>query len=155
MPDKPLLPAFTTLGANTKTVFLHTENHKTTVQFPAGSATMYAGQPVKLDAATGNILPMGAADLEHLCIGFVYNPPKAVGDLVTVWTRGYAIILVMNDAAIQAGPVKFKAYDTTTAIAGNTGFNVFVAATDGTDTIGWCLDVQSTANNTVRVLMKD
>jgi len=148
------MTAFTTLGLNTKTTFLHTENHKTTVEFTA-SAVIQPGQLVKLDAA-GTISPWAATDLQHTCIGFAYNGAKAVGDLCTVWTRGYAIILGLSNAAQAAGPTTFASYDTTNATPdGNKGYNKYKVATDVTDCIGWMLDQATAANQLVRVLIKD
>lgn len=149
------MPGFTALGDNTKTTFLHTEAHKTTVEFIC-SAAVNAGQPVKL-GTNGQIAPMGASDLQHLCIGIAYNT-AAIGGYATVWTRGFAITYGLSNAIQGAGGVAWAAYDTTNAPTGNPGtlgYNKYKAMTDATDMIGWQLDNATAANQLVRILHKD
>lgn len=149
------MPGFTALGDNTKNTFLITEAHKLTVEFKS-TAAINSGQPVKL-ASDGRISPMGGTDLQHLCIGVAYNSVDAADKYVTVWTRGYALVLGLSNASQGAGGVAWASYDSSnapSAVPGTTGYNKYKAMTDATDMVAWQLDNATAANQLVRILMR-
>lgn len=148
------------LGKVTKNTILKSESHKLTEEFAVASAqTIYQGQPVKLNAA-GEVTPWAAADGDALLIGFAMcQTPAAAGELVTVWTRGYLVLMAISGAAVDCGPVQYSSYDTSTDIGGTTGYNVVATATVtsgvAASMIGWALDAADGANDLIRVLLKN
>lgn len=145
----------TSLGGVSKTTVLAEEEMKIRVEFTT-AAIVKKGQPVKLTAA-GLVTPWAKTDLQHLCIGYC-DSDQASGSLVTVVTRGYAIIYGISAAAANAGPATYNGYDSTnpdTNEVGAIGYSQYGAATDVTDCIAWILDQASAANFLMRVLIKD
>lgn len=142
---------FTTLGGKTKTTFLTTEAHKTTVEFEAGVAVK-KGQPVML-MANGKVQPWDGVST-HTIIGYSYSD-AAVGVNTTVWSRGYAMIFGISLAAMPAGPATYDSYNAATDIGGLTGFNVYKAATAAATANAWVLDQTTGANQMVRILLMD
>lgn len=147
---------FTLLGKASKTTFLMDEEYKIAFECTASGA-MFKGQPVKLTTA-GKVSAWASTDLQHLLFGFLTND-CADGDLVTVITRGFAMIFAIANAASQnAGIGTYKGYDTThnaTDGAITTGYSLWGAATDVTDTVGWILDQSTAQYALIRVLLKD
>lgn len=148
----PLQGGFTTAGSNTKTSFLHTEAHKTTQEFTA-SVAIKRGQLVKLDDL-GTVSIWAAADGRFKCIGVAYND-AAIGEFITIWTRGYAIIWALSNAAVVCGPVTVSSYDAVTVVGGVSGYPKYAVAAADADTVGWALDDASGANELIRVLLTD
>jgi hypothetical protein len=145
--------SLTTLGGASKTVFLTTEAHKTTIEATA-SAAIKKGQPIKL-TATGQAAIWAVADGIDALIGYAYAD-CASGELTTIWSRGYAIIYGISNASQNAGPVKYTSYDTADAVGGLTGYSKYSAATVGTDAVnGWALDNATAANQLIRILLQD
>lgn len=143
--------AFTTLGGKTKTTFLTTEAHKTTVEFEAGVAVK-KGQPVML-MANGKVQPWDGAS-RHTLIGYAYGD-AAIGINTTVWTRGYAMIFGISLAAMVAGPATYDSFNAATEIGGVTGYNVYKVAVGDATANAWVLDQTTAANQLVRVLLMD
>lgn len=137
-----------TTGSVTKTTFLYgPEEYKMASEFIVGVAVK-AGQLVKLVAATGKITPLLVTDEENLCIGMAIKD-GAADELVVVSTRGYAIINGISAGALDAGPVKQNAYDSTNLA------NEYVAAATAVLTHGWNLDPADGADETIRILIKN
>ena len=146
------------LGKNTKTIIYASEGDKLSVEFTvAASNTVKIGQPVKLNAA-GEVLPWATADGDALIIGFAMTD-QAAGELVTVWTRGYMLIFAITAGAVNAGPVTYSTYDTSTDINGTTGYPVVATSTPSSGVapgmIGWALDLADGANDMLRILLKN
>lgn len=141
---------FTTLGDKTKTTFLTTEAHKTTVEFEAGVAVK-KGQPVML-MANGKVQPWDGVSFAAL-IGYAYGD-AAIGINTTVWTRGYAMIFAISSAAMAAGPATYDSFNAATNIGGLTGYSVYKPVGVGIAN-GWVLDQTTAANQLVRVLLAD
>lgn len=144
--------SLTTLGGKTKTTFLHSENHKTTFEATAAAA-LKKGQPVKLDA-DGKVSAWAKTDLLYKCVGYCYGD-VASGEVVTIWSRGYAIIYGLSTAALDAGPVAFEAYNSATDIDGATGYSEYANSATAAENNGWALDQADADNELVRVLLMD
>lgn len=144
--------ALTTLGAKSKTVFLFTEAHKLTLELEAEVA-IKKGQPIKLHAdGTADIwVP---TDGRYKLIGYAYGD-AAIGELTTIWSRGYAIIYAISDADQDAGPVKYKSYDDSTDIGGTTGYSKYEAAATDSVCNGWSLNNTAAANELIQVVLMD
>jgi hypothetical protein len=140
------------LGKNSKTTFLAIENTKLSIEALA-SVAIKRGQAVKL-AVDGTVLPWLKTDIRDLCIGYAYND-GAIGDLVTIFTRGFCIVLGISTGALSAGVVCPQTYDVATVVNGSTGYIPFAAAGGGEFNNGWSLDQTAGANALIRVLMMD
>lgn len=141
------------LGNPSKTTFLHVESGKTFLEFEAAAA-IKRGQPLKLDA-TGKATPWAKADLEHTLIGYAYND-AAVGEFVTAFVRGYAVIYALSAAALNCGPVAYNSYDAATVVGGVSGYNKYDDNQVGaTEVNGWALDAAAAADVLIRVLLKN
>lgn len=162
------------LGKTSKTTFLLVQDHKLAIEFEVNTGqTLYPGQPVKL-TDTGKITLWAPADTIIRLIGYVYGAAKsenstpsfAAGELVTVLTRGYAMIYALSGADDQvAGPVAYSTYDTSTIpdegtgsseheMAGNSGYSVYVTNTTATQANGWALDAGD-EDAIIQVLLAD
>ena len=146
------MPGFTQLGGKSKTVFLHSEEDKTSQEFIT-SAIVKNGQPLKLDNA-GTVSPWAATDLIHKLVGYAISD-AASGEMVTAWTRGYAIIYAISSAATNAGPVAYQAYDSSTDIGGTTGYSTYTNSATAAQNNGWALDQSAGANELIRILLMD
>lgn len=147
---------FTSLGNPSKTTILQYEEEKLAVEFTASGA-IRKGVPVKLVAATGKVIEWAKTDLQHLCIGIALST-QADGDLITIVTRGYAMVWGIAAAGTtNAGPATYNGYDTTNADTdkGLLGYSKYGAATDSTDAIAWILDPASGVGQLMRVVIKD
>lgn len=143
---------FSTLGNETKTTFLAIESHKMSQEFDA-SAVVRRGQPVKL-AADGSVVPWTGADPLTSLLGYCYTD-AAIGELVTVFVRGFMLIYAITDAALNAGPASYKTYDGTTSIGGKIGYSQYTAVGAGQNANAWNLDTAGAANTLVRILQMD
>lgn len=146
--------AFSTLGSASKTTFIHSESHKTSHEFTVGATAVKMGMPVKL-AADGSVIPWVKTDGEFTLVG-VAMTTQGIGELVTVWTRGYMIIWAMAANDVVPAPVSYDGYDSTHADgAGSLGY-VLVddAAVTAANQFGWALDVALQFQMT-RVLVKN
>lgn len=139
----------TSLGSNSKTTFLATEEDKITIEFTT-AAVVKKGQPVKLTPA-GLVTPWATTDGVASLIGYVYAD-AASGDLVTVWSKGFIILYGLSNAIQNAGPVAYTSYDSTTDI-GSIGYSKYAAATDPLTINGWSLDAATAAGQLIRVLL--
>lgn len=139
----------TALGNQTRTLILQEEAHKLTVELECAGAVK-KGMPVKL-TATGTITPWAKTDLQHLCIGYAYGD-AAIGELCTIWTRGYMLVNALSHAAASAGP---GAYESTVTSGANTGYTKWSGAADATTIGGWILDQATGADQPIRVLLKN
>lgn len=144
------------LGNNSKTTFLIVEYNKLSLEFEAAVA-LKVGQPVKL-AADGKVTLWAAADLRHTFIGICYSD-AAIGDLVTVFTRGYAEMYALSNAACPAGAASYAAYDAATAApaggenTGLLGWSKYGPAAAPDQAIAWNLVNAVGANELIRVLI--
>lgn len=119
-----------TFGNKTKpTVFLTHESHKLHKEFAVATA-VYKTQPVKLNSA-GAVVPLAAGDNRNLCIGISIHNAKA-GENATIMMKAFATILCKVDpdasAALVAGPVQIKSYESDTTVTPAWGTNVVEAA---------------------------
>jgi len=146
------MPPFTTLGTNSKTTILSMESHKLAIEFEAAAAVK-KGQLVKLDT-TGKVTPWAKADLQHTIIGMCHDD-AAIGELVTVHTRGYALIYGISNAIQNAGLATFESFDTSNAVNGVTGYSKFSISAVADQDMGWALDAATAANQLIRVLIRD
>jgi len=146
---------FVTLANPAKTVILQYEEDKLSIEFTANGAIL-KGQPVKL-GIDGRVTLWAKADLQHLFLGIALSD-CADGGLVTIATRGYALIWGISAGAANAGPATYNGYDTThanTYDGVNKGFSIYGAATDVTDAIGWIMDPAAAQYALMRVIIKD
>lgn len=141
-----------TLGNNSKTVFLATEQNKITFEATA-SAAIKKGQPVKL-TSTGQLAVWAPTDLRHLLIGYAYND-AASGELVTVWSRGYAIIYGLAAATQAAGPVAYTSYDNATTVGGVVGYSKYAVNATAEQNNAWALENAGGANELIQILLMD
>lgn len=139
----------TALGNQTRTLILQEEAHKLTVEFECAVAVK-KGMPVKL-TTDGQITPWAKTDLQHLCIGYAYGD-AAIGELCTIWTRGYMLINALSQAALSCGPAT---YESTVASGTNTGYTKWDDGADATNIGGWILDDADGADQPIRVLIKN
>lgn len=145
--------SLTTLGGASKTTFLASEEYKITVELEANEA-IKKGQPIKL-TADGKAAVWAKADGKDLLIGYAYGD-CAVGELTTIWSRGFAMIYAVSKAAQNAGPATYDSYNAATDVGGTKGYNVYSLSVIGTDEVnGWSLDVATAANQLIRVLLMD
>jgi hypothetical protein len=127
------------LGNPSKSTILIVEIEKLALEFVTDSVLKKA-QPVKLVAGTGNITAWVPTDGMQTLLGYCYSD-AAIGDNVTVFTRGYMLIFGLSGAAINAGNAKWSAYDAATAApagsdyTGAIGYHKYVQATDANNTI--------------------
>jgi hypothetical protein len=83
--------------------------------------------------------------LINTLIGYVYQDGVA-GDLVTVFTRGFAMIYALANAT-SAGPASYSAYDTTNAVDNNNqqsgamGYSRYLAEATPAEQNAWVLDL--------------
>jgi len=99
-----------TLGSETRLVFFEEPvPGNIHLEFEAGAA-IKKGQQVKLEAATGKVIPLADGDNARLCIG-VAIMDIASDERGTIATRGSCVILARAGAAINAGPCEIEAYD--------------------------------------------
>ena len=135
-----------------KALILTTEAHKLHLAFSAAAgATFNVTQPVKLDA-TGAIVPLGAADSAHLCIGnALHSTPNGatMSGEISVVMKGHMTIRAQSGAAIVPGPVKWASYDATNKVA------VYVNATDAATTQGWALEAAGAAGSELTVVLSN
>lgn len=137
----------TTLGTDSKTTFFNVESHKLMLEFVAAEAIKFA-QPVVLDAATGKVKAATASSTPGLIIGYAIIESKVDGDLITVVMKAFMHIRAGAAAAINAGPVKWSAYDATNLV------NQYVAAADDATTQGWCLTKTTAASTEIYVVLR-
>jgi hypothetical protein len=135
------------LGQQTETLLLKSESHKMAHEFEVAGAAVSKLQKVKLNNA-GNIVALAADDDEHLHIGYTLHD-AAVGEKATVVVRAYALIKAEAQAAVNAGPVRFKGFNSTTKR------NTYAAATTAAHTIGWTLNAATSAGDELWVLVKN
>ena len=109
---------------------------------------VYAGMPVELNSTTGKLQPVTVSTTDLTCIGYALHNQVA-GGYCTVAMRGIAIIYARSASGMGYVPVKFDSYDATN------GYN---KVEDGSVTtanqMGWSIDDASTANETIRVVLK-
>jgi hypothetical protein len=147
---------FTQLGLNTRGKFLQQEEGKIALEFVTGTGGIKAGQPVKI-ATDGTIVAWAKTDLQHKLLGFAYTD-GAVGDYVTVITRGFAIQwgITSFNGATNAQEATFNGYDSTHDPGdGILGWNTWGAMTDVTDMVAWILDPTTAQYGYSRILLKD
>jgi len=146
--------SLTSLGKASKTTYLAVNPHKIYVEFEA-AAIIKNGQPVKLDA-TGKVTPWAKTEALALLLGYAYTQQVescAIGETVTVITRGNVLMFGMVAGDITAGPATWASYDAATADAdANVGYNKYELAAANTAT-GWILDDPTGAGDVVRVLL--
>lgn len=152
------MSTITSLGGTTKNLIYKSEGEKLSEEFTvAASNTVKQAQPVKLNNA-GEVLPWATADGDALLIGYAMTD-QAAGELVTVWTRGYMVIMAITAGAVNAGPVTYSTYDTSTDIGGTTGYPVVATSAPSSGVapgmIGWALDAADGANDVLRILLKN
>lgn len=140
------------LGSVSKTTFLATEEYKITVEMTALVA-LKKGQPVKIDPTTGKADLWVTADGITKLVGYAYGD-VAIGELTTIWSRGYAMIFGVTPGAQSAGPATNSAYNTSTDLGGTTGYNEYTLSSTVAAINGWILDV-ATGVQLVRVLLMD
>jgi hypothetical protein len=143
----------TTLGQKSKTVFLATEADKITFEATNGATALKKGMPVKLDT-NGTLLPWVSSDGRKALVGYAYGD-CAAGELMTVWSRGYAIIYGISDDAQNAGPVTYNGYDDSTDVGGTTGYSNYKNESDYSKINGWALDNADDSGELIRVLLMD
>lgn len=139
-----------TLGNQTITIELHSENHKTGIELEAAAA-IKKGQPIKL-TSVGKATPWAKADLQHTFIGHA-RWDAAIGDMVTIASRGYAILHGISNAAVTCGPITYEGLQASGQYTGIAKYGS--ASVDATNCIGWALDDAAGAGELIRVLMKD
>ena len=144
----------TSLGKNSKTTYLVADPGRPYIEFTA-AATIKNGQPVKL-ANDGRVTPWAKTDALSLLIGHAYTQnleSVAADETVTIITRASAVIYGMSSAALNAGPITWSSYDSSTEDdGGNIGYNVYEAAGANT-AMGWLLDQTTGANEVARILL--
>lgn len=146
---------FTSLGNPSKTTILQYEEEKLSVEFTASGA-IRKGVPVKLTNA-GKVVEWAKTDLQHLCLGIALST-QADGELITIATRGYAMVWGISAGAANCGPATYNGYDSSninTNDSYNTGFSIYGVATDVTDAIAWIIDSAAAAYALMRVVIKD
>lgn len=100
-----------TLGSTTRVVFIEApEPGKLHIEFES-AASLKKGQQVKLNS-TGEIVGLGAGEPLYLCIGVLIQDVENT-ERATVACRGYCMVIARAAAAIDPGPVKIAAYDST------------------------------------------
>lgn len=135
-----------TLGDVTRVVFFEEpEPGKIHVEFEA-LAAVRKGQQVKIDPTSEKVTPIVADEPAVNVIG-VAVMSAAIGERVTIATRGYCVVIAQAGAAINAGPVKAGAYD-----AGNDRPTFAADATQAL-VLGWNLDFLGAAGEH-KVLLK-
>lgn len=144
------MSTLTTLGNKSKTTILNSESHKLSLEFEAAEA-IKKGQPVKLNAA-GKVAVWAKADGRDLLVGYAYSD-AALGDNVTVFTRGFMVIFAASAGAFSCGPVIYNGYSTTT-INDTSGYSTYDDNPGtGETNNGWALDAATGANQLVRILL--
>jgi len=148
-------------GSSSKTTFLNgPEAHKLFLEFEATSG-IYVGQPCKLHADGGKVSPCADGDAESLMVGIsIHTAESAYGAHVTLATRGYAVIYCQSGAALNAGPVQYNGYDTSTLYTKVIALAAVVTPAEGAALprslhMGWALDKATDAGQIIRVLVKD
>lgn len=122
------------ITSTTKDAVHKSESHKLHDAYTVKAAvTVTKGQLVKLDSATGHIEPAAAGEANINVIGVAVMDGVA-GDVVTVMTKGFAIIWAEAEGAVVCGAVK-----------AGTGMGTNYQQVDETsvtdaDAIGWALD---------------
>lgn len=144
---------FTSFGGVSKTAILATEEYKITLELTALVA-LKKGRPVKLDPTTGKADLWVTADGISKLIGYAYGD-CAIGELITIWTRGFMMIYAISPGAQSCGPATNSSYDSSTSIGGAVGYDVYTLSSTVTAINGWILDVATGANQLVRVLLID
>lgn len=140
--------ALTAIGESPQTRLLKHESHKLHHEFTVEDAeAVRIGMPVKL-TVDGKVLPLGAADEEHLCIGYALQDAEET-EYVTIVMKGYSIIFAETLAALDCGPVKFASFG-----AQPLDLPEYVAAATNVLTQGWCIDQAAGINETVRIVVR-
>lgn len=145
------MPGLTVLGTPSKTTFLIVQNEKISIEFAAFEA-IKKGQPVRIHT-DGTVRVWAQADLLPTLVGYAYSD-VAVNELVTVITRGFTVINVLSNAAMNAGLGGYLSYDSATDIGGTVGYSKYVVPA-ATTANAWILDVATAANQIVRALTVD
>lgn len=143
--------SFPTLGTQTRTIFLNKEQHKLHLEFTANN-TIKIGQPVKLHT-DGTVQAYLAGDAGTTPIlGYALHDATS-GQLLTVATRGYAVIMCYSEIAIPStGMCRFMSFFS----SGDQNYNrVQVTGTTIANMAGWVLDTAAGVNGLVRVLVMD
>ena len=124
-----------------RTIYLKgAESHKLHHAFMvADGATVYVGQPVKLNAA-GEVEPAASAEDNINIIGYSVHKGTE-GDEVTIAMKAYALVYVKPNAAVVAGPVQYAGTNTVEPIYGS----VAVAAS-AAKLMGWNINPTTAAN---------
>jgi hypothetical protein len=143
----------TVLGSTTKNTFLATEADKIYIEATCGATALKKGQPVKL-SNTGTLNPWAKADLIHTLVGYAYAD-CAIGELVTIVTRGYAIIYGISTAALNCGPVAYQAYNAVDTVGGCIGYSEYANSATAAENNGWALDDAAGDAELVRILLMD
>ncbi len=142
----------TTFGTPSKTVVLASEEEKIAIEFTTAAAVK-EGQFIKIDA-TGKAAIWLKADGRSSCIGYaLFDAPS--GGLVTVQTRGYAILYGIAAAIQAAGLATTTGYDTTNSTNGTQGYNLIAISATDSELIGWALDASVAQYDLIRFLLRD
>lgn len=157
------MPGFTTIGGNTKTIFLLENKAALYVEFTV-NADVKKGQPVKLVAASGQITPAASDDYPSLIIGYALFDALAT-TTCTVITKGLTMVYGVANAIQSAGPVTYKGYDTTHNTSTNEYSGLFGYGLYGASTVeaagvvttahGWALDASVAQYDLIRILLKN
>lgn len=142
------------LGKVSKTTFLIIQHAKVSIEFVAAAA-LKEGQPVKLNAV-GDVVAWAKADGRFKLIGYCATD-AANGDMVTVLTRGYIEMFALSNAACDAGPATWEAYDAATAGPNGeaAGYNKFGPGAADADSCAWNLVQAAGADELIRVLLME
>lgn len=136
------------LGSVSTTLFLKSESHKLHQEFEVATGqTVYKGQPVIL-TTTGTVQAAAdaGANAPHVVIGICIHD-GAAGDLVTVRMKAQAITWgEAGTASLNAGPVLYYAYNTTTNMV-----EVDDASVTAANVCGWALDAATADGDSVRI----
>jgi len=149
-----------TFGNQSKSTFLNgPESHKLHLEFEA-SAGINVGQPCKMHADGGKVVPCVADDNEILMVGVSIHPGfSAYGDKIVLATRGFTVVMCQSADAVTPGPVQYKGFDTTTKY--NLVGTLAAVTTPAENAalplskhFGWVLDKATAAGQIIRVLVK-
>lgn len=138
-----------TVGSTTKTIFLHQQSHKLSIEFTVKAGTsVKAGMPVELHT-DGTVAPVTTATAATTGIGIALTD-RAAGEKVTVLTRGFVTVQAWAKTPMNAGPVIWDSYDGTNLV------NLYDdTAVTATNIAGWALNAAASANDPITVLIKD
>lgn len=141
------------LGNPTKTVFLASEPNKITVELVA-LVQLYKGNAIKLDPTTGSAAIWAIADGRDKLFGYC-SGDAAIGTLVTVFTRAFAVVYGISTAAIQAGPVAPQGYDNSTEIEGCVGYDTWANSSTEQQITGWTTTPAAAADDLIIIYLMD